>query len=745
MTIHNKIRLVKKPNTDHINERLRFAKFCKLQQELSKKPLEELSEEDFKQLKDVIITDYAEDLSKFEMPDCRKEILTLVEQYISGMENNGLKSNRFKGFEKALNLWQPGLYLVGGTPNSGKFLPNHTEIATPNGFKLNGDLKIGDYVIGKNGKQTKVIGVFPQGIKPIYNVIMADGSSLEAGLDHLWYVETHSLNKKGNRINKILKTSEIMNDMNEKKGTAKRSKWCIPRVDKIEFIKRELKIKPYTLGILISEGGLTDKGYVKFTNTDTEIIERVRSEINCKESLSNSGLTFRVKRNDVLIGTREYLKEFGLFGKYEWEKFIPEDYLMSDIDDRIDLLRGLMDGDGYVNKNLGFCEYSTTSEMLKNDVIQLVRSLGGRVSCTERMGKYKKNGEYITTRKNYRVFIKFCNDVNPFFISRKANIFKPCKKQMNYIKAIDYVGDYESTCIAVDADDHLYTGGKDFVISHNSTLMQNIFLDIVKSNDNVFGIMVSMDDSKNDVYTRFISTQSGGKIKTEHVKFPNSLETTQYNIPDRNGVSTTVYAREILENSIESVIELADEKMVVLDSNTIGDFSTLSFFVEKAIKRNPNKKIVLVVDAIFNVEVEGSAGDDVRNQNIKRANLIKKISDKHDIVVIASVELRKLESKFGYQDPKLSDIMESGKFGYNAKCVIMICFQGDDEIDEDLIHVKAKFVKNKISSFRGSKYVAFDRPSGYMSENSDIHRYKEQFQKDQESVASGFIKNKKQF
>jgi len=74
------------------------------------------------------------------------------------------------------------------------------------------------------------------------------------------------------------------------------------------------------------------------------------------------------------------LKELGLLGMNSHTKFIPELYLHNDYNTRLELLRGLMDGDGCASSNGGSI-YVTTSYQLCEDIKLLCRSLG--IKCQE--------------------------------------------------------------------------------------------------------------------------------------------------------------------------------------------------------------------------------------------------------------------------------------------------------------------------------------------------------------------------
>ena len=82
------------------------------------------------------------------------------------------------------------------SPGQGKSNPVSSKIMIPNGYKLMGDIKKGDHVIGTSGKPVKVVGIFPQGVKDIYKIILIDGRVAECSIDHLWQVSNIKNNKE---------------------------------------------------------------------------------------------------------------------------------------------------------------------------------------------------------------------------------------------------------------------------------------------------------------------------------------------------------------------------------------------------------------------------------------------------------------------------------------------------------------------------------------------------------------------
>ena len=53
-----------------------------------------------------------------------------------------------------------------------------------------GELRVGDLVIGSNGRPTPVLGVYPQGRKEVFRVRAQDGAETLCCAEHLWHVFT---------------------------------------------------------------------------------------------------------------------------------------------------------------------------------------------------------------------------------------------------------------------------------------------------------------------------------------------------------------------------------------------------------------------------------------------------------------------------------------------------------------------------------------------------------------------------
>lgn len=327
-----------------------------------------------------------------------------------------------------------GFYISGPTFGSGKALESSTDILTVEGWKQIKDIKIGDFVYSQNGFPTKVIGVFPQGLKEAYKVSFNDDTSAICCDEHLWKI------KKWNKYEKILPLSEIRKDYLNNVG---RGIYEIPLVEPIQFSKKDLPLDPYLLGSILED---------KENSVIFDEEKKRHQSIACK--------------NEVMLA----IDFLGLTNKLSHQKFIPESYLYSCIEDRIALLRGLLDTNGSIAKN-NSVEFSTASLDLAKGVKFLTESLGGLCKWTPRNTSYNYKLERKQDKLSYRVRVKMPSNINPFLLTRKAEKFKAWKKYPpnRKIEKIESCGKREMICIAVDDPSKLFVINN-FIVTHNTTL-----------------------------------------------------------------------------------------------------------------------------------------------------------------------------------------------------------------------------------------------------------------------------------
>lgn len=350
-----------------------------------------------------------------------------------------------------------------GQPKCGKAQKLTDLIYTPNGPTMIGSIKIGDEVCSPNGSISKVIGVYPQGIKDIYKVKFNDGSYTYCGLEHNWTVS-----KNNRQTNYVTMTLEEI--MNEGLRYSDRWKWKIQLTQPVYFAqKKKLCIDPYILGCILGDGGITDKT-PKITSSDTFIVNKFKRFCESRGlSLKHiNNYDYRIsgknKSNLLVVNTvTKDLKKLKLMGCSSHTKFIPNQYKYASINNRWKLIRGLMDTDGYNDNGLR-AEYATVSEKLSNDVREVLESLG--YTCNIKHRFTSCNGKQFLS---YRLYIHGNSIDKLFSLPRKKSGNKRKKTDLfRSIVEVKKVGKEEAVCIEIDHPDGLYLTNN-FIVTHNTT------------------------------------------------------------------------------------------------------------------------------------------------------------------------------------------------------------------------------------------------------------------------------------
>lgn len=365
----------------------------------------------------------------------------------------------------------------------GKAQALDTPILTPRGWRMMGELKVGDYVIGSNGNPTKVIAIHPQGKKKLYRITFNDKSSTLCCDEHLWSIRT----RKEKYLGRDYRTVPLKDFKNKLA-----SGWQIPITEPIQYEEKDLPLDPYILGVLLGDGCL--RGNVSFSTADEQILRDVERRLPegvyiTKQSgeYAYNIVTDRGKENPILNALR-YLN---VWMKLSYEKEIPEIYMRGSIQQRLDLLRGLMDSDGNVTGTGKGVEFTSTSHTLGYQVVELVQSLGGTATPTVKNTHYRKNGEKIECRPAVRLYIKLPSTMNPFYLERKATNFIPSDNELfRTVRKIEYEKTDYAQCITVEAENNLYVT-ENHIVTHNSYVAACLvlwFLDCWPENTIVYTI-----------------------------------------------------------------------------------------------------------------------------------------------------------------------------------------------------------------------------------------------------------------
>lgn len=379
-----------------------------------------------------------------------------------------------------------------------KGLAVDTHLPTPSGWITMGDVKEGDQLFGSDGQPvlvTKKSGVHH---RPCYRVTFRDGSEIVCDNVHLWTIVRSHRQVATTMTVDTDRLAEIMREASAA-GTP-RSVW-IEAASAVETEPVELAVDPWLLGAWLGDGS-TRSGQLTVGRRDlwdmaALIKEHWPGDVLCVEERTAYSVTPSKLSDRCTFGHTEFrpatpghasrrcaLEQhhagmearnvslstlLGLIG-VKGNKHIPADYLRAGIEQRRELLRGLMDTDGWWSLARRRAGFTTTDDRLAADVLELLRSLGINPL------HFKKDYENAARPNRTWHIIEFTpREFNPFSLPRKASLAQaqvtPLQRELarrRVIASVEPVESVPTQCVAVDAADSLYLCGRGFVPTHNT-------------------------------------------------------------------------------------------------------------------------------------------------------------------------------------------------------------------------------------------------------------------------------------
>lgn len=551
---------------------------------------------------------------------------------------------------------------VAGRPGTGKEQPLTAKILTPTGWVQNGELQVGDLVIGEDGNSYPVVGIYPQGVKDEYLVKFSDNTEVACGIEHLWVTKSRrerkstrnhrtgtTIRQYNSRPFTVKTTEEIMHSVRVTTVKDHRLNHSVPYVKPVEFHEQELLIEPYTLGIFLGDGSSSSGRHANpgVTTADQEVIEFL-SHNYAGKVIPSRGNRCGGFRFHAASGFPAALSSLGLAGLRSWEKHIPQQYLYASIEQRVALLQGLLDSDGYSSVGASI-EYSTTAPGLRDGVMELTRGLGGRATVSSRIGHYIKDGKKIVTRENYRVKLSFPPGVVPFRLQRHLNRFKPRNRLPDkYITGVVKTGrQVEMQCIMIDSPTHLYvTDG--YNVTHNTAaLLQSVRINLEHGKRVGF---LSMEMSRTKVLNRLLAA------------------TLRVSGTDLLRMSPEVFNSD--PTRPEALDKLVSAPLIIDDT---GPFT--SDTVPKKIRQlvyNHGCDVVYV-DYIGLIGAAGELMKAQRNMQLTQISSdLKSLATELDIPICAAAQLNRDVTRRMSGKPTIADLRDSGSLEQDASLVILL-------------------------------------------------------------------------
>lgn len=349
--------------------------------------------------------------------------------------------------------------LLQGEVGSGKAQPLDSLVLTPAGFRRMGDLGVGDEVVVPDGEIALIDGVFPQGERDVWRLVLSDGSSVECDDEHLWIVDTGG-GRYGGQEPKVMTTREIRLDTLEANGS---SKWYIPAATPVDLgADSGLPLDPYLFGLLLGDGSF--RHHLRFSTIDEEIRDAVSAAVapECRlVPIEGSSRDYTIELTQCAEGARnpviQTLRDLHLWGLTAQGKFVPDDFKNTSVKNRLALLQGLLDTDGTVQADGLGISLRSASRRLADDVAWLVRSLGGRARV-------------LSERAAFDVSVALPEEHAPFRLTHKADRVRARPTYDTFrrgIRAVEHVGRKPVQCISVAHPSHAYVTDN-FTVTHNT-------------------------------------------------------------------------------------------------------------------------------------------------------------------------------------------------------------------------------------------------------------------------------------
>jgi replicative DNA helicase len=549
------------------------------------------------------------------------------------------------------------LIILAARPSMGKAQPLDAKVRTLTGWKTMGELEVGDALASVDGKPSMVTGLFPQGEKQVYRVTFSDGRSAECCAEHLWKVRYREWDEP-----RVVDTKELMRLLGFKRYQNRIWIDCASG----DFGHQEpLPIDPWVLGALLGDGCLTRTGSVMFSTASPQILQTMADRVGDDMEVVHAGAyDWRIVRQDKagvkgLKGLqpdplRVALETLQLDGLPSDRKFIPRPYLEASKPARLDLLRGLLDTDGRVEK-WGSVRLSTASLQLAEDVAELVRSLGGWCSITSKQPNFTNvAGMRVPGLPAYVCHISHPEPRSLFLLSEKqvrAPAASQRQKRLNVL-SVTPSRQAECQCISVSHPSKLYITDGD-VVTHNTSLAINI-AEHVALNEGLPVAVFSMEMGAGQLAVRIVG--SIGRIDQTHLRTGRLTDDEWPRLTE---------AIEKLRNVSLHIDETPGLTTSELRANA------------RRLARQCGKLGLIVVDYLQLMSVSSDMSDENRATAVGEISRgLKMLAKELQCPVIALSQLsRGVESRTDKR-PMMSDLRESGAIEQDAD-VIMFIYRDD--------------------------------------------------------------------
>ncbi len=586
-----------------------------------------------------------------------------------GGESQGIPTG-FTDLDALTNGLHPGqMIIVAARPGVGKALALETPLPTPDGWTTMGEVAVGDYLIGADGKPTKVVAATEvMHDRPCYEVEFSDGTVITADAQHQWLTGTRASRKsaqaaavgyngyRNQRTFAEVRTTEEIAATLRCDTADRRLNHSVNAARALDLPERDLPIAPYVLGVWLGDGTSMSAA---FTSADPEIAMYVEAE-----GYHAPRVRDRYYRIQPTCGLRQgqacrnepgtvqaLLRTMGVLGN----KHIPAEYLRGSESQRRAILAGLLDTDGTVAPS-GSVQFSVTSERLARDTYELIVGLGYR--CTMTTKRVRGRTEASSTAFT----LTFTTQDEVFRLNRKKLVHKernarsPRMVGTRFITDVRLVASVPVRCVEVDSSDHLYLASRSMIPTHNSTLG----LDFARSASVKHGlasVIFSLEMGRTEIVMRMLSAEA--RIRLGDMRGGRMTDDDWTRLARR-------------------MSEISEAPLFVDDSPNL----TMMEIRAKARRLKQRHDIQLIVVDYMQLMTSGKRVESRQQEVSEFSRNLKLLAKELEVPLIAISQLNRGPEQRTDKKPQLSDLRESGSLEQDADMVILIhrpdAFERDD-------------------------------------------------------------------
>mgnify|MGYP001588671362 CR=1 FL=1 len=397
----------------------------------------------------------------------RRRLLPFIQMFNPAYEvgwcHEVLAAKLEKFVDDCANKRSPRL-MITFPPRHGKQLADSTPVLTTTGWKTHGELEVGDYVFHPSGRPVQVLAVSDK-TPSDWVVELSNGEAIRCHERHEW-----TIYDRPRRVVRTVETGWFRREVAPGKQatvmSGGRCSYQLPPVSALQYPEAELLMHPYVLGAWLGDGS-RGKGCVSLAPADIAVAEQIE-QLGYERSAScvhkDTGVVttyFSGPRPGVLGRMLSELRQLGVTPR----KHIPECYLRSSVQQRLELLAGLVDTDGHCDGN-GRMRFTTADYDLACGVLDLCTTLGFRPYITTTQPSLSSSG--IQGRVPYYVVGWQPTMDIPCVLERKRPQRLAPQRAVGVVDVRYEPNGEVGHCITVDSEDGLYLAGYKLIPTHNS-------------------------------------------------------------------------------------------------------------------------------------------------------------------------------------------------------------------------------------------------------------------------------------